>query len=63
MDVFKNISTATASSDLKKGVESGLFDKLGEKNKNHLFNKITGHEGMSSYSKFKMHTTKLRKIF
>jgi Fic family protein len=31
MNVFKNISTATASRDLKKGVEMGLFDKTGIK--------------------------------
>jgi len=29
MNVFKEISTATASRDLKKGVELGLFDKEG----------------------------------
>lgn len=33
MDIFKNISSATASRDLKKGVELGLFEKIGEKNK------------------------------
>ena len=33
MDVFKDISTATASRDLKKGVELNLFEKIGEKNK------------------------------
>lgn len=33
MDVFKHISTATASRDLKQGVEQGLFEKSGEKNK------------------------------
>lgn len=33
MDVFKDISSATASRDLKKGVEKGLFDKVGELNK------------------------------
>jgi Fic family protein len=32
MNVFKDISTATASRDLKKGVESGLFYKAGNKN-------------------------------
>ncbi len=32
MNVFKNISTATASRDLKKGVEIGLFGKRGIKN-------------------------------
>ncbi|WP_027127337.1 Fic family protein [Gelidibacter mesophilus] len=33
MDVFKDISSATASRDLKKGAELDLFEKIGEKNK------------------------------
>lgn len=33
MDVFKNISSATASRDLQKGVSYGYFEKKGEKNK------------------------------
>ncbi|QTY27064.1 Fic family protein [Flavobacterium sp. CS20] len=33
MDIFKDISSATASRDLKKGVELGLFGKIGNKNK------------------------------
>ncbi len=33
MDVFKDISSATASRDLKKGTEIHLFEKIGEKNK------------------------------
>lgn len=33
MDVFKDISSATASRDLKKGVELNLFEKIGEKSK------------------------------
>nr|WP_241695529.1 Fic family protein [Winogradskyella litoriviva] len=33
MDVFKDISSATASRDLKKGAELNLFEKIGEKNK------------------------------
>jgi len=33
MDIFKDISSATASRDLKKGVELDLFEKTGEKNK------------------------------
>ena len=33
MNVFKDISTATASRDLKKGVELNLFEKTGEMNK------------------------------
>lgn len=41
MDVFKDISSATASRDLKKGVELGLFEKRGEKNKTTYF-KIEG---------------------
>ncbi len=31
MDIFKGISSATASRDLKKGVEFNLFEKIGEK--------------------------------
>jgi len=33
MNVFKNISSATASRDLKKGLEMNLFEKTGTKNK------------------------------
>ncbi|MEH6407813.1 MAG: Fic family protein, partial [Leeuwenhoekiella sp.] len=33
MDIFKDISSATASRDLKKGLELNLFEKIGEKNK------------------------------
>lgn len=33
MSIFKDISTSTASRDLKKGVEKGYFDKVGEKNR------------------------------
>jgi len=33
MDIFKDISSATASRDLKKGAELDLFEKIGEKNK------------------------------
>ncbi len=33
MDIFKNISSATASRDLKKGVEMGILKVSGEKNK------------------------------
>jgi Fic family protein len=33
MNVFKDISTATASRDLKKGVELGVFEKYGTLNK------------------------------
>ena len=35
MNVFRNLSTATASRDLKKGVELNLFTRIGEKNKTH----------------------------
>ena len=31
--VFKDISSATASRDLKKGLVLNLFEKIGEKNK------------------------------
>ncbi|MGB5941735.1 MAG: hypothetical protein WBG71_02545 [Leeuwenhoekiella sp.] len=33
MNIFKDISAATASRDLKKGVELELFQKIGDKNK------------------------------
>ncbi len=33
MDIFKDISSATASRDLKRGVELNIFQKIGEKNK------------------------------
>lgn len=33
MNVFKDISSATASRDLKNGSEKGIFNKIGEKNK------------------------------
>ncbi len=33
MDIFKDISSATASRDLKKGAELNVFEKIGEKNK------------------------------
>jgi len=40
MDIFKDISSATASRDLKNGVEKGLFDKVGEFNKTkYIINK------------------------
>jgi Fic family protein len=35
MNVFKDISPATASRDLKKGVDFKLFEKIGEKNKTY----------------------------
>ncbi len=42
MDVFKDISSATASRDLKKGLELNLLDKIGEKNKTK-YKLIPGH--------------------
>jgi len=33
MNVFRNLSSATASRDLKKGVELNLFSRMGDKNK------------------------------
>jgi arginine repressor len=33
MNVFKDISSATASRDLRKGIELNLFHKTGDKNK------------------------------
>ena len=33
MSIFKEISSATASRDLKQGVELGLFEKEGDKTK------------------------------
>jgi Fic family protein len=33
MNVFKDISSATASRDLKKGLELNMFEKTGIKNK------------------------------
>jgi predicted HTH transcriptional regulator len=33
MDTFKDISSATASRDLKKGIELKLFDSVGSLNK------------------------------
>ena len=42
MDIFKDISSSTASRDLKKGLELNLFEKIGEKNKTK-YKIITGH--------------------
>jgi len=42
MDIFKDISSATASRDLKKGLDLNLFQKIGEKNKT-VYKLITGH--------------------
>jgi Fic family protein len=46
MDVFKDISSATASRDLKRGLELNLFDKIGEKNKT-IYRLRTGHNTVS----------------
>jgi len=45
MDVFKDISSATASRDLKKGLELNLFVKTGEKSKT-IYELITGHNNV-----------------
>lgn len=42
MSVFKNLSSATASRDLKKGVELNLFSRIGDKNK-ALYKITSGH--------------------
>jgi len=42
MDIFKDISSATASRDLKKGLEIKLFEKFGERNKT-VYRLITGY--------------------
>jgi len=42
MNVFKDISSATASRDLKKGIELKLFEKEGEKNKT-IYKLTTGY--------------------
>jgi len=42
MDIFKNISSATASRDLKKGVELNFFEKIGKMNKTK-YKLITGY--------------------
>jgi len=43
MDIFKDISSATASRDLKKGTELKIFEKVGELNKT-IYKLITGHK-------------------
>jgi Fic family protein len=45
MNIFKDISSATASSDLKKGTELNLFEKIGERNKT-IYTLITGQKNM-----------------
>ncbi|MCX6246581.1 MAG: Fic family protein [Bacteroidetes bacterium] len=44
MNVFRNLSSATASRDLKKGVELNLFTRIGDKNKTRY--KITSGHNM-----------------
>ncbi|TXD53086.1 Fic family protein [Polaribacter sp. IC063] len=45
MDIFKDISSATASRDLKKGTELKIFEKVGELNKT-IYKLITGHNNV-----------------
>ena len=42
MDIFKDISSATASRDLKKGIELELFKRIGERNKT-IYKLTTGY--------------------
>ncbi|MCX6243168.1 MAG: Fic family protein [Bacteroidetes bacterium] len=42
MNVFRNLSSATASRDLKKGVDINLFTRIGDKNKT-LYKITSGH--------------------
>jgi Fic family protein len=49
MDIFKDISAATASRDLKKGTELKIFEKIGELNKT-IYKLINGHNTV--YKKF-----------
>ena len=41
-NIFKDISAATASRDLKKGTELKIFEKIGKLNKT-IYKLITGH--------------------
>ena len=45
MEIYKSISSATASRDLKKGLEMGLFEKTGYKSRT-VYKKTTGHNIM-----------------
>ena len=45
MDIFKDISSSTASRDLKRGLELNFFEKIGEKNKTK-YKIITGHNNV-----------------
>ena len=51
MGVFKGISSATASRDLKKGIELKLFEKEGEKNKT-IYKLITGNTHINGHSQY-----------
>ena len=42
MDIFKDISSATARRDLKNGVKMNLFEKIGELNKTK-YKIVTGY--------------------
>ena len=44
MDIFKNISSSTATRDLKTGLELGILSKIGENNKTIYI--ITGHNNV-----------------
>ncbi len=50
MNVFKDISTATASRDLKKAVELNLFESIGEKNQVKYKIKLQG----TTHAKFQL---------
>ncbi len=45
MNIFKDISSATASRDLNEGVQLNLFEKTGEKNKTK-YKIITGSSSL-----------------
>lgn len=50
MNIFKNISTATASRDIKKGVDLNYFIRSGDKNKT-VYKITTGHNIHSATTK------------
>ena len=45
MNTFKDISSSTASRDLKNGVEMNLFEKIGSLNKTK-YRLATGHNNV-----------------
>ncbi len=47
MKVFKNISTSTASRDIKKGVDLNYFSRTGDKNK-AIYKFTTGHNELAA---------------